>query len=79
MIKPVLLAIVGLSLAGCAGTGAEPGTAAKKERVADAYTPTGTFIPRKKSERGAVNTSEVDKQAFENDRLTSPSSIPMGQ
>lgn len=79
MKKLGLLAVVVLSIAGCASTGAEPGAAAKTERVSDNYIPTGTLIPRKKSERNTVNTTEVDKQAFENDRMTSPSNIPMGR
>ena len=70
MKKLVLLSGVVLLIAGCASSAeTEPGQTSRKERTADAYAPTGTFIPRKKSERGAVNTTEVDKQALENDRM----------
>jgi len=60
-----------LSLAACAtAPGTEPSQPTRKERTADASTPTGTFIPRKKSERNAVNSNEIDKQAFENERMS---------
>ncbi|MDN4057484.1 hypothetical protein QPK31_04510 [Massilia sp. YIM B02769] len=72
MRNPCLLAGVILLLAACATpSDTEPGKQSRKERAADAYAPTGTLIPRKKTERGAVNTSEVDKQAFENERMNS--------
>lgn len=69
-----LLAVVLVSIAGCASTpGAEAGKGAPKERISDTYVPTGTIIPRKRSERGgaAASVSEVDKQALENERLMS--------
>lgn len=72
MKKLLLLGGMMLLLAGCASTaGTEPGKTSRQERVADSYAPTGTFIPRKKSERGATNTTEIDKQTFENDRMNS--------
>jgi hypothetical protein len=68
-----LLAVVVASIAGCASTTAESGTGPAKERVSDAYVPTGTIIPRKRSERGAGASAvaEVDKQALENERVMS--------
>ena len=69
MKKLCLLAGVVLSIAGCASSDTA-GNPSNKERVADSYAPTGTFIPRKKSERGAVNTTEVDKQMLQNEQMT---------
>lgn len=69
-----LLAGIVLTLAGCAST-AGTQSDVKKERVADAYRPTGTFIPIKKSQRGIVNTSEVDKQTLENERMNGSATI----
>jgi hypothetical protein len=62
-----LLAVIVASVSGCAST---PGQSdiAKGERVADAYVPVGTMIPRKKVEHGAAPASVVDKQAMENER-----------
>jgi len=72
MKKLFLLAGVMLSLAGCAATAdTNAGQPSRKERMADSSTPTGTLIPRKKAERGAVNSGEIDKQAFENERMSS--------
>jgi hypothetical protein len=61
-----LLAVVVASIAGCAST--PMGEISKGERVADAYVPVGTMIPRKKVEHGAAPASVVDKQAMENER-----------
>jgi hypothetical protein len=69
-----LLAVVIASIAGCASTGGvDSGSAPAKERVSDVYVPTGTIIPRKRSERGAApsTVAEVDKQALENERQMS--------
>lgn len=62
-----LLAVVVASLTGCASTQGM-GETAKGERLADAYVPVGTMIPRKKVEHGAAPSSVVDKQAMENER-----------
>lgn len=78
MNKFCLLAAVMVTIAGCANTGTDASATGTKERVADAYRPTGTLIPRKKSESNSVNTTEVNKQALENDRMTSPVNIPTG-
>jgi hypothetical protein len=69
-----LLAVVLASIAGCASTpGVEAGNGAARERISDTYVPTGTIIPRKRSERGgtAAPVAEADKQALENERLMS--------
>lgn len=68
-----LLAVVIASIAGCASTATESGSGPAKERVSDAYVPTGTIIPRKRSERvaGAGAVAEIDKQALENERVMS--------
>ena len=68
-----LLAVVVASIAGCASTASESGTGPAKERVSDAYVPTGTIIPRKRSERGVASSAvaEVDRQALENERVMS--------
>ena len=66
-----LLAVVIVSIAGCASTpGTESGNTPAAQRLADAYVPIGTIIPRKRSERGTApaTISEVDKQALENER-----------
>ena len=71
MKKCCLLACMALLVAGCASpSGTDPAQSSRKERMADANTPTGTFIPRKKSQRGAENSGEIDKQAFENERMS---------
>ena len=74
MKKLGLLAGIVLSIAGCAST-TDTQSQPKKERVADAYRPTGTFIPIRKSQRGTVNTTEVDKQGLENDRMNGSATI----
>lgn len=68
-----LLAVVIASIAGCASTTAESGSSSAKERVSDAYVPTGTIIPRKRNERGVASSAvaEIDKQALENERAMS--------
>ena len=62
-----LLAVVAASISACASTPGQ-GEIAKGERVADAYVPVGTMIPRKKVEHGAAPASVADKQAMENER-----------
>lgn len=70
-----LLAVVIASIAGCASTpDTESSYASSKERAEDTYVPTGTIIPRKKSERRSAGVSpvaEIDKQALENERAMS--------
>lgn len=70
-----VVAVVIASIAGCASTpGTESRYASSKERAEDTYLPTGTIIPRKKSERGTAGVSpvaEVDKQALDNERAMS--------
>ncbi|MGJ9417783.1 hypothetical protein ACHAC9_08470 [Massilia sp. CMS3.1] len=67
-----LLAVVIVSIAGCASTpDTESGNAPAAQRLADAYVPIGTIIPRKRSKQEAspAPISDVDKQALENERL----------
>lgn len=69
-----LLAIVIASTAGCASVpGQESGKPPAGERVSDAYVPTGTIIPRKRSQNpvSAAPVAEVDKQSLENERAMS--------
>jgi outer membrane murein-binding lipoprotein Lpp len=66
-----LLAVIVASIAGCASTPGMESDTAKKERLSDAYIPVGTAIPRKRTEQGAAPAGEINKQALENDRMTS--------
>lgn len=54
-------------IAGCASP-SDTGAPARKERVSDAYVPTGTLIRRKKTERTA-NTTAVDGQAYQDEQM----------
>lgn len=66
----LLLAGLMLSLVGCASTAdTDPSKSSHKERASDSLARTGSMIPRKRSERGATDTVEIDKQALENERM----------
>jgi len=70
MKKLFLLGGIMTLLAGCASTvDTDPGKSSRKERASGGVAQTGSMIPRKRSERGAADTVEIDKQAFENERM----------
>lgn len=61
----ILPAAVAMSLTACASTSpTQTDGSADKERVSDAYVPTGTLIKRKRTEIGAGNTAEVTSKAW---------------
>ena len=70
MNKLCLLAGLVLSLAGCASSDNGSAKIAKGDSASDSYTPTGTLLPRKKSQGAIQNVSQADRQAIENDQVT---------